>query len=298
MNNQNVSFFYNLVDTACSYIYEETKKNYLDSLIIVSEELTSNKEVIKLTKETREKIRLVYESIEEKDFVNEEIRLAMELLIVKGLKHVNYPLDILTPNTINYLFVIITSLLFKDNISILDTTLKTSTTIMCLCNNLKYEVEAIGIEENKRLVELAKCQAALESNMLKIYYQDYQKPVLDIVDLVIGNLEEHPWEIFVERLNNVRENGFFIYLINNDFFSDPRVAKIKQEIDKECTFLSLITLPKTLFQENQVGKSIIIGQKKVLKDYNINVVTIENFEKDTLNKAIEKIVLIIEEIQK
>ena len=105
--SKKVDKFYNLIDKACMIYYEDEKMDYIEAFIKVAKDLTLEFDEDKLSDEAIDKLKAIYEKIENEDFLNEEVRLACELIIVKGLKHRNLVLDFITPDVINYLYTYI-----------------------------------------------------------------------------------------------------------------------------------------------------------------------------------------------
>ena len=126
-------------------------------------------------------------------------------------------------------------------------------------NNLNSDVELIGIEEDEVFVNVSKAFTDLLDNNLKIYYQDPIKPIYDIVDIIIGDLDrtKDKYELMLERLENLKSNGFFIYLIDNDFFNQM-ISGFKESLSKYATLMGLIVLPDSLTNDSHIGKSILI----------------------------------------
>jgi len=312
-----VDLFYDLVDKAAMIFYNSLKSDYLEALIQVSNSLTNNQFDSKLRDEDIKELENIYKDINKENFYNEEIRLAFELLIVKAFKHVNYSLNFMTPDTINYLLSNIVLRKFKDkNISILDTALGSANMLQAISNHYKGETKLYGIEINDTLLELAKASSNLQANEIVIYYQDALKEVYDVVDLVVGDLDSYfvdeyqslnsllyksnvryfPYLVFEARLNNIRENGYFIYIIENDFFSQEKNTLFKKYIQDKVTLMGLIVLPKTMFKDNYIGKSILIGKKAVLKSFEMMILEIPSLDKNTLKSSLQKLNIMIDNI--
>ena len=105
--NKLVDIFYDFLDKACMAIYDDIHLDYLESFLIVSNAITkittddvdimdpsfydkrlSNKCVKKLSK--------IYTDLEEYEFSSEVVRLATELILIKGFKARNLLLDFVT----------------------------------------------------------------------------------------------------------------------------------------------------------------------------------------------------------
>ena len=293
-----VDKFYKLLDQACLVYYDDLKTDYIEAFIKVANDLTNEFDEGKLSDESIEKLKQIYHKIEEDNFLNEEVRLASELVIIKGLKHRNLVLDFITPDVINYLYTYIvraivdnTNYKDKEKLVIMDTVLGTSNLLQTIINNVDKEVLGIGIEHDELLVHVAKALTELVGNELVINYQDAKKETLEYADIVIGDFGEVDdiYDIILKRSINLPNGGYFIYLINNDFFvkcSD----EVKNKIKKEMTFVGLVVLPNKFTSENHIGKSILIGKKEVVNDYQMAIIKIdEETNKDSFEDAINKI---------
>ena len=315
VNMDNVNMFYDIIDDACMLLYEELHLDYLQALIRVGNDIVFEIDDSKISLEAYNKLKDIYLGLDNKQFNCEEIRLAFELLIVKAFKHADVSLDILTPDTICYLFSVIIKDKFQgQKIAILDTLLGTSNLLQAISNNLEETPKLIGIENNLNLAKLSEISSNLEGNEIKIYFQDALNSVMDMVDIVIGDLEAKeykdkadldllnkgvtyfPYLVISKRLENIKDGGYFMYVVDNDFFEQEGSKLFHDELVKEATLMALITLPKTMVQEGRVGKSILIGKKEVLLDYKIALINIDNFDKDYLKAVFVRLEKLVNEI--
>jgi len=314
--NEKVELFFDLFDEAALLHYKHLGLRYLDALFKVGEGVLTGNIDSRLPDEAVEKLETIYGDFEGSVFYNEEVRLALELLIVKAFKDQNLPLDLMTPDTINYLFSkIITTLFPTRAISILDTALGTGNMLTSIHNNFLNHSTLIGIEKDKTLVRLAQMGASLQASELLIYCQDALQTLYEEVDIIIGDLDAYylkegldleepylegvryfPYLVILKRIANLKAGGYFIYLVNNDFFSQPKSEIFKAYLEKEAMLSGLIVLPKTIFQEGHPGRSIIIGKKTrgVVRD--ISILEIPSFEKESLKRSFEKLEIMIENI--
>lgn len=302
-NNQDLSKkvnkFYDLIDKACLVYYDEFKMDYLEAFIKVAKDLTDDFDEGKLSDKAIEKLHQIYHKIEEDSFLNEEVRLACELVIVKGLKHRNLVLDFITPDVINYLYTYIVRAILKftrykekKELVILDTVLGTGNLLQTIINNVDgVDITGVGIDYDELLVHTAKAFSELLGNELIINYQDAKKENYQYADIVIGDFGSvsDVYDIIIKRSMNLPNGGYFIYLIDNDFFTKCS-DELRNEIRNELTIVGLIVLPNNFTNAGHVGKSIIIGKKQVMEDYQMAIIKIdENADKDSYEKTINKI---------
>lgn len=317
MDSKIVDKLYDDFDEACMLLYEELDLDYLSALKRVSSDLLEGINDSKLSDEALSKLESIYQAILNSNIdTKDEIRIVLQLLSIKAFKHLNYPLDIMVPDTISYLIGdIISKKYHNKNISILDTTLKGANMLLTINNYLNNQHNLLyGIEEDEKLIDLAIATSNILSSPIEIFYQDILKGIPNKVDVVIGNLESYDYEkshdsslyrqgvrytpylISEARLENLNLGSYFVYLISNDFFSKPDCELYKSFLESQATLVGLIVLPNSIVQANQIGKSILIGKKEVLQDFDMMIVNIKNFERETLKEAIYNINKMLEKI--
>ncbi len=312
MNNNRIDILYDTIDKACMLLYDELEMDYLNALIRVGNDIVFGVNGNQLSDKTIASLNRLYKKLHNLTFQKEDVRIALELLMVKGFKHKNLSLNIMTPDSICYLVSIILKMKFNNKkIKIMDTLLGTSNLLQAVANNLEEDVELIGIEKDEDLVRLSQMACNLSSNEIKIYYQDALVDVYDQVDVVIADLPstiyngkektilgEHdinyfPYLLIEKRLDNLVNDGYFVLVIDNDFFSQEKVNVFKEYIESKATFLALVVLPINIVQEGHVGKSIIIGKKAVLNNYQMEILNVSSFEKRCLENILDKLQMIV-----
>lgn len=301
MENKKIDLFYEHIDKAVMILFNELQLDYIDGLIRVSHDLVHEINEDKLSEDAINELERLYQELKDISFYNEEIRAALQLLVVKGFKHIDYSLDLMTPDSVNYVIAHLIKKLCPYPIDILDTTVGTGNMLNAILDFPDIEVlEAIGIDNDIKLVNLCVAFSDLLTNGVKVYYQNAASPIIDMVDVVVGDLparleEERngfnylPYQIITERLANLREYGYFIYLIDNDFFAHDNSAKFKAMLDKEVTLLGLFVLDNKLFKNTSVGKSILVGVKDKLDSYDMMVQMLKLESKEEIEKTIKSI---------
>lgn len=299
INSQNVDVFYDLIDEACMEYYNDLRLDYLDAFCRVASDILDEIDDSNLSDEAIVKLSSIYEKIYNLNILNEEIRLAIVLILIKGLKHRNLGLDVVTPDSIGYLYTYIIELLTKGKkASVIDTSLGISSLSQTILNNLPGDIDLVGIESDDTFVNVSKAFSDLLDNNIKIYYQEPTKEVYDVADIVIGDLDrvEDKYELILERLVNIKDNGYFVYLIDNDFFNAMKPG-FKESLIKYATLTGLIVLPENMTNSNHIGKSILIGKKAALSDYHMSILKIESFVDGSIATTFKKIKNMIEQME-
>ena len=316
LDSKNIDIFYDIIDEACMLLYDELKISYLEALIRVGNDIVFQIDDSRISLETLDKLSSIYKRLTNKVFLNEEIRLAFELLMVKAFKHSDLNYEIITPDTINYLVSTIASdLLGEKDIKILDPMLGSANLLQAVSNNFPKKAFLVGIENNSDLVKLAEISSNLQGNNIDIYFQDTLNSLNDLVDLIVCDFDNSstdtktnsylnnlgvtylPYLVIEKHLENLKDNGYFILVIDNDFFEQNGSKLFHEYILNKMTFMALITLPPSLTKEGHPGKSILIGKKEVLSDYRIEIMNIEDFDRNKLDNVFIKLSDIIENIK-
>lgn len=283
IDNNKVDLFYDLFDSALMTYYEDIKRDYLEAFVSFTDALINGLDDSKLSEDAILKLEQIIAKIEQEEFLNEEVRLASELLFIKGFKARNMNLDFLTPDAINYIFSFVcNSIIYnqykdKNEIVIMDTVIGTGNLLQTIINNAKVHVKGIGIEKEETFAMLSKSLAELMDNELIINYNDAKNKINATTDIVVGDFGESKevYDIILSRLENIVDKGYFVYLINNDFFVNLPQG-FKEKLTKDATLVGLIVLPQKFISKGHIGKSILIGKKEVMKDYQMSVVNIDS----------------------
>lgn len=314
---KNVDLIFDILDQAALIYYENLRLDYFSSLTEINKNLNQNEYNNRLLEKIIEKLEFIYKPLLEGSYANEEIRLALELYIVKGLNHINYPQNLMTPDFINYIFVIIINELYQgSDIIVMDTNLGTGNLLAAIKNNYGGNASLIGIENDLKLTNFASAFMEIQQSEIKIYFQDALNKAHDLVDVVIGDLANHfvsdnlkldlqlykdniryfPYLTIASRIDNLVDGGYFIYLVDNEFFSLDHMSTFKKYLDGKVSLSGLIVLPKKIVLEEHSGKSIIIG-KKTNKAHDLMAIEISDVDNNSLQNSISKIKTMIEKLK-
>ena len=293
-----VDQFYDLIDECCMKLNEKLHLNYFDSLVRVANDILYEINDSKLEEEDLKFLEEKYNQLPNIKITNEEVRLAMQLLIIKAMKHINMNLEIMTPDYINYIVGYLVNSYYKGSkkeISVLDVEVGTGNLINTISNFSEFDTNLIGVENNQLLIDICKANTELQNNEITLYFQDVLTTFLEEVDVIVGDLDcetkdnkYYPYEIILNYLPNLNKDGIFIYLIENDFFTKEQINKFKKEF--QGTFLGLIVLPQNLFNKEHIGKSLLIGTSKNLTSFEMMIMQLSDLNnKDKFYKDLEEI---------
>lgn len=313
MINSTFDKIYELYDMACTIYKKEKQTRYLDALIGVTN-LITNQEEIDSEDDSFEDVINSLSLFDDFD----TMQAVFLLLMAKGFKSSSYKLDLIVPETLSYLIGYLISQLSKNqfHLKIMDINLLGGNLLFAIANFLKdRELELYGIENDPTLVRLAQSYFNLGMIDIIIYYQSKLMTVNEKVDIIIGNLDHldlndsrfrselssdiyEPYLIIQNFLANLKNDHYFIYIIDNDFFFNKKFEEFKKIISEEYTLRGLLILPIEMFKEGHIGKSILIGQRKVIPNQDMVVVHIPKMNSENeLVTAIEIINEFINEIK-
>ncbi len=258
LNQKNIELIYDTIDESCMIMYEKLEYDYYSSVIETLKNILGNRVYQELDVETSKQLLEIYSKIDV-DLDSEEIRKALQLAILKGIKHILGTNDIMTPDTIGLLFAyLINKFNTKDNIKIFDPACGTSNLLTTIANNIDAECSLFGFDIDPTQVKLAELSCELQAHDAEMFYNDSKEVRLYDMDFVVADFDKDTQhDILVNQISSLRDNGWMIALIYNDFFMKE---EYRTKIMEEAFLQGLIQLPTTMFKND--GKSIILIQKK------------------------------------
>lgn len=270
-----------------NYNLKSEHSNYYECLMEVIDAYLDFKE-LNTDEETNAKIQNLFNELNDKlenyNLTNEEMRRALLFLDINGFKHLNFPLDYITPDVIGIICnYIVEHTVCKKEITLLDFNFGVGNLAFYLHNNLEKEVKLIGIENHSLLVNVSAHKADLMECELSMYHQDALEYVPSNIDVVVSDIATHDYEnpnytsklyeqgvryfpyLVIERYLDLDNDPIYIYIIDNSFFSQAGNDNFKELINEQGEIISLITLPLNLFTSEENAKSILVMQKKKSK---------------------------------
>lgn len=225
-----------------------------------------------------------------KDATKEEIRKAIQLAILKGMRKTSQPNHQMTPDTLGLLVGYFVEQFMEEKlkngpISILDPAVGTGNLLLTVMNLLDGKTFATGIEVDEMLIRLAADTAELTKQPLMLYHQDaLQKMLVDPVDVVVCDLpvgyypnEEvaidyelcahegmsYAHHLFIEQsINHSKDGAYLFFLVPANLFESEQSKELHKYLKKHTWIQAVIQLPNGLFANKALEKSILIVQKQ------------------------------------
>lgn len=266
----NLELFYDVFDESCDFLYDKLHLKYLDLIILTANNILAGEVLNDLEDEDINKLNKIYAKLTDVDFNVEEIRKAMQAQILKGIKEMNFQNGLTTPDSIGLLMAYLISRLSKaKSLNICDPLIGSGNMLYTISNHLTANLNLFGCDHNEYMIKIAKVFAdLLETNVelhledtlnLKIYNLDFI--VFDMPNVIKDKDDYLPYKWVLHYNELIKDDGYIIGLINNDFFDYDNNKRFKEELLKTSSIVCLIELPDNMFVSKP--KSIIVINKKI-----------------------------------
>ncbi|MFK5883914.1 MAG: class I SAM-dependent methyltransferase [Candidatus Izemoplasma sp.] len=298
----NVEKFYDFFDNVASILYDDKELPYIEGMIFAFNRLLDIDNELVIKDDLITQIDKIINEVTKTEFNAEEIRKSVQLGLLKGFKHTRSKNSEMTPDTIGIFIAYLVEKLYKDQKlkNVFDPLIGTSNLISTLLNQLKQDIQVYGIDNDPLKCKLSKSILDLLDFDNEVFVQDtftFNNGSFDLIvtDMPIDDVEKDglyfPFGVINHHLDNLSPGGFFISVIENDFFERKGNDVFKKEIDDRADIFGLIKLSDTMFNTNP--KSILILRKKgkdITKENKFLLVDLPSFNDiDDLNKTINNI---------
>lgn len=220
------------------------------------------------------------------DAGKEDIRKAIQLAVLKGMKEHVQPHHQMTPDALGLLVGYLVELFVKqEKFTLMDPALGTGNLMLTIMNYLDGRITGTGVEIDELLIRIAASAADLVEQPVTFYRQDALQPLLiDPVDAVVSDLpvgyypdeetagtyelkaEEgmsYAHHLFIEQaLKHTVDGGYLFFVVPKALFESPQAAELHAFLKKTAYIQSVMELPDTLFKNSAHAKGILVLQKK------------------------------------
>ncbi|MGI2326341.1 class I SAM-dependent methyltransferase [Planococcus sp. YIM B11945] len=259
---------FTFIDNEATTIQKKQDMPYLDSLLLVTESWLDG------------------HIQPEEQAGKEDIRKAIQLAVLKGMKEHVQPHHQMTPDALGLLVGYLVELFVKkERFTILDPAIGTGNLLFTVMNYLDGRIEGAGVELDDMLIRLASNTGNLLEQPVTLYLQDALQPLLiDPVDAVVSDLpvgyypdeenagtydlqaEEgmsYAHHLFIEQsLKHTGDGGYLFFVIPKALFESPQANQLHKFLKKQAYIQSVMELPDSLFKNSTHAKGILVLQKK------------------------------------
>jgi len=309
-NKSNFELFYDVLDHSISLLYLVRHDNFFDLLIRSGKNIIAS-DVLDpdCPEDIKKKVMENYLKLEGVDFNVEDIRKAFQAMSLRAFKETNLSLGEVTPDTIGFFIAYLANKLKKDKTSlkILDPVVGTGNLLYSVANCMDCELKLFGIDNVREVLEISNVLGNLLDYDIEMFNQDTLSHPFSDIDFVVADIPAYfdkdynnkyfPYLVVLEHLNSLKEDGYFISILPNDFFEQDKDGFFKDNLKKVGSVLGVLQLPLEMFKDNK--KSIVIFTKKQIESkkcllvdlpsftdfnkFNQSLVQIENWFENNLN---------------
>jgi site-specific DNA-methyltransferase (adenine-specific) len=287
MEKSNVEMLFEWLDKTTGTIENYVNEPYLDCLTYTLEILFYREVPENWDDVTTRKLQTGLQELENDPLDKADIRKAVQLAILKGMKGSTQQQHLMTPDTValivGYLAEKLTAK--EEKLRVFDPAGGTGNLITTVLDQLQQPTEAFASEVDPTLIQLAVLNANLQERQIEFFHQDSLQPfLLDPVDLVIADLpvgyypddirannfdlkadqgHSYAHHLFIEQgMNYAKEAGYLIFVIPEFLFDSDQSDKLHRYLREYAHIVGVLRLPETAFASKKNIKSILILQKK------------------------------------
>lgn len=285
MEKSNVEILFSWLDENAAAISQRAEELYLDALAIAMETLFFKEVPDDFDDILSHTLKTALKQIDLDQFTKTDIRKAVQLAILKGMKDSTQDKHMMTPEAIALLVAYLARKLAgnKEGLRIFDPAGGTANLLTTVLSELPEDAQGYAAEIDPTLIQLALANANLQQMQIEFFPQDALRPLLlDPVDLVVSDLpvgyypgdssefelkapEGHSYahHLFIEQgLKYTKPGGYLIFMIPDFLFESDQAQQLHRFLHEHAHIIGLLRLPETAFKTKKQIKSIFILQKK------------------------------------
>ncbi|MGB6778766.1 MAG: class I SAM-dependent methyltransferase [Planococcus citreus] len=266
--NSSMESIFTAIDNETVSIQKQEENSYLESLLTTTERWLDGQLTIA------------------QDTTKEDMRKAIQLSILKGMKEHVQPHHQMTPDALGLLIGYLVELFVKEQqATVLDPAAGTGNLLFTVMNYLDGRMSGTAVELDDLLIRLASNIGNLIEQPVTFYLQDALQPLLiDPVDCVVSDLpvgyypdeatasnyelkaEEgmsYAHHLFIEQsLKHTKEGGYLVFVIPRNIFESPLAGQLHSFLKQQAHIQAVMELPENIFKNTQHAKAILVLQKK------------------------------------
>lgn len=279
-----LELFYDCLDASNNVLYEALHSDYFSLIEKTVQNILAGEVLTDVEEPFLRRLNEIYATIAEVDFSVEDVRKAMQAIVLKGLKEMNLPNGSTTPDTLGiFMAYLITKLTNSSEISILDPLCGTGNLLLTIANHLDKNCHLYACDHDLWMTKLTSLTSNLLSLNVEIYFQDTFQLNLRNMDFIVFDLPNEaktqenyfPYEAILHYKEMLKDGGAIIGIIGNDFFDYDKDQRFKKKLLEDCSIIGIVELPDAMFTSKP--KSILVIEKKVQDKKNCFMVKLPSF---------------------
>ena len=287
MSNTLVTKLFEVIDDTASILQHDHSVTYLEAIVETGENLFQGDVTQTVDEVTRKRLLEIYRRVTIGHYTKEEIRKAIQLAVLKGMKEAVQPHHAMTPDSVA-LFIGYLATKWskgKEPLRLLDPVVGTGNLLTAVLNRLSQRVSAFAVEADETLLKIAYVNANLQSHPIELFHGDAVQPLLiDPVDMVVADLpvgfypnddiaasfdlREENGHSFIhyllveQSLHYAKEGAVLFFLVPNTMLQPNETKRFNKWLNNHAVIQSILQLPLSLFKNDSQAKSIVVLQKK------------------------------------
>ena len=285
MNHETIETLYDIVDEMAMLLVEHGNLRYLDALCAASQNIMAADVLQEVDTEVEIQLFGLGKQLNEMEFEVEEVRKALQLALLKGLKADHVSSSSMTPDGVALLMAHVVSKLVPSmsDTSLADFVSGTGNLLTAVLNTFENPPASIyGADDDRAMLELSKMMADMQEYDIQFYHQSSVRAMaVPKVDVIIGDLPRSgyvdaadtnsklaaagcnflPYLLVENHLNYLTDGGYAVYVIGNDFFSQKDAAKFHDVLTHTAYIGMLLQLPTEMFKDASKQKSLFVVRK-------------------------------------
>ncbi|WP_412990052.1 class I SAM-dependent methyltransferase [Pediococcus siamensis] len=293
-NTSEIESLFKIVDESTTTLQEVLDTSYLDALIETGNNLIAGEVQVEDNipdEKTKRNLEHFYAEMHLATVPSDAIRQVFQLAALKAVQkdHIQANHQ-MTPDTIGMLFAYLLQVLSPNetDLKILDPAVGTANLLTTVINDIQKNqpdrnVTGIGIDNDDSMLALAGVMTQLQHLDVDLYHQDaLDQLVIDASDAAISDLPVGYYPIdfrvtkyvthsekghsFVHHLlieqamNHLKAGGFGLFLVPSNLFQTDQAAGLLRYFKDKIYLQGFLNLPKDLFTNASLQKSILILQ--------------------------------------
>lgn len=301
IESNNLELFFDVLDESNNLLYEIYHENYFKLLEMTIENILASDVVCNIdNKEDEDKLRAIYAKLADVEFSVEDVRKALQAIILRGFKECRMPNGNTTPDTLGiFISYLISKLSSKKEVSILDPLCGTGNLLFTVSNHLDKEMSLFACDNDELMTKLTKYSADLMNTNVEIFLQDTFNLNLSNLDFIIFDMPHSeykddkyfPYDAFLKYHDMVGEDGCIIGIVENDFFNYDKNLDFKKKLLTDMSIIGIVELPDEMFKAVKPKIIFILQKRKIdnkcfmvklpsftnVKEFNDSLIDIENW---------------------
>lgn len=283
----NMELVFDVISDSIEVLFDHVKGDYFTLYSLTVKNMLAG-EVLQddLEEDAHKKLEEIYSRLSDKDISTEDIRKAIQSLMLRGLQETKNNNGEMTPDTIGLLFAYFISKFDpkERNVKILDPLAGFGNLLFTIENHLTLNTELYAIEHNQALVNLMKLNADLMSTNVNIYFSDTMNSNINDMDYVVMDFDYYditeagyfPYNVILHHMSSLKDGGVMICCIPDDFFNYDSDSNFKKALLEMGSIIGLIDLPDEMFKQNK--KSILVIKKEKFDNKKMLMVKLPSFD--------------------